>query len=231
MSTRLIILFVLFMGLTGCASVELRWRHDAGLLHDRLRLIGADKLLPDEFRSLEETLSKGAACLQEGDEEASEKFYRLALTKGLLFERNVAMERERRTEAARLKAAAEQSELKRQMAIREEQLRLAEEKSRVEADAAAGAAVRDKAGKPQPVRERQLAVYHTVKRRETLPQIAAQSDVYNDHTLWPLLYRANRDQISDPRQIWPGQALRIPRNASRYDIVEARRYAQEHPLH
>ena len=231
MSTRLVILILLFAGLVGCASDKLSWRHDAGLLYDRLRLTGVDKLLPDEFRSLEETLSRGEALLKEGDEEEAEKFYRLALTKGLLFERNVATERERRAEAARLKAVAEQSELKRQKAIQEEQLRLAEEKSRIEADAAAGAPVRDKTEKLQPVRERQLAAYHTVKRGETLPQIAAQSDVYNDHTLWPLLYRANRDQISDPRQIWPGQALRIPRNANRYDIAEARRYAQEHPLH
>ena len=231
MSTRLIILFLLFVGLTGCASDELHWRHDAGLLHDRLRLTGADKLLPDEFNSLEETLKRGAACLEESDGEASGKFYRLALTKGLLLEQNVAMERERRTEAARLKAAVEQRELKRQRAIQEEQLRLAEEASRVETDAEAEPPVRDKTEKLRPVRERQLAAYHTVKRGETLPQIAAQADVYNDHTLWPLLYRANRDQISDPRQIWPGQALRIPRNASRYDMSEARRYAQEHPLH
>jgi nucleoid-associated protein YgaU len=67
-------------------------------------------------------------------------------------------------------------------------------------------------------------------RGETLPQIAAQSDVYNDLTVWPLLYRANRDQIRDPGHIWPGQVLRIPRNLSREEIAEARRYSQDKPL-
>ena len=89
---------------------------------------------------------------------------------------------------------------------------------------------RKKAEKPRQNKERLQAAYHTVKRGETLPQIAAQPDVYNDHTLWPLIYRANRDQIRDPRQIWPGQVLRIPRNIGRDDIAEARRYGQEKPL-
>jgi nucleoid-associated protein YgaU len=31
-----------------------------------------------------------------------------------------------------------------------------------------------------------------------------------DPTLWPLLYRANRDQIKDPSLLYPGQRLTIP---------------------
>jgi nucleoid-associated protein YgaU len=65
---------------------------------------------------------------------------------------------------------------------------------------------------------------------ETLPLIAAQPEVYGDATLWPLLYRANRDQIRDPRHLWPGQVLRIPRTFSREDLTEARRFAQDKQL-
>jgi nucleoid-associated protein YgaU len=70
-----------------------------------------------------------------------------------------------------------------------------------------------------------------VTRGESLPFIASQPQVYGDRTLWPLIYRANRDQIRDPRHIWPGQVLRIPRNMGREDVAEARRYAQERGLH
>jgi nucleoid-associated protein YgaU len=31
-----------------------------------------------------------------------------------------------------------------------------------------------------------------------------------DGTLWPALYRANRDRIKDPARIYPGQRLAVP---------------------
>jgi nucleoid-associated protein YgaU len=49
---------------------------------------------------------------------------------------------------------------------------------------------------------------HVVQPGETLWRIAAQ--VTGDPHLWPLLYRANRDQIVDPSRLYPGQVLSIP---------------------
>ena len=49
---------------------------------------------------------------------------------------------------------------------------------------------------------------HVVQPGETLSQIAAR--FAGNPGLWPLLYRANRDQIKDPARLYPGQALRIP---------------------
>lgn len=49
---------------------------------------------------------------------------------------------------------------------------------------------------------------HVVQPGETLWRIAAQ--VAGDPQLWPVLYRANRDQIVDPSRLHPGQVLSIP---------------------
>lgn len=73
-----------------------------------------------------------------------------------------------------------------------------------------------------------LEVYPTiyvVKRNETLPSIAARHEIYNDSFMWPLIYKANRDQIKDPKAVYVGQDLKIPRDISMEEIIAARREA------
>ena len=58
-----------------------------------------------------------------------------------------------------------------------------------------------------------LTPYHgfaqyTVVAGDTLSAIAQQW--YGDATQWPRLFEANRDQISNPNLIFPGQVLRVP---------------------
>lgn len=67
---------------------------------------------------------------------------------------------------------------------------------------------------------------HAVEEGETLWSIAARRDIYGDALLWPLLYKANRDQIKDPRQIYPGQVLSIPRDISDAEKEESREKAR-----
>ena len=73
-----------------------------------------------------------------------------------------------------------------------------------------------------------LVSHYTVKKGDTLPMVAAHPQVYGDSSLWPLLYKANRDQVRDPFQLYPGQSLRIPRNMSKEEIAEAYRQAGQH---
>lgn|GEM_PF-545729 len=68
---------------------------------------------------------------------------------------------------------------------------------------------------------------YTVIASETLWIIAAKKEIYQDPLLWPLLYRANRDQIKDPRQVDAGQTLNIPRNQSPSELAETRNLAQK----
>lgn len=211
----------------GCSSPAIVWRQEARTVFDRARINGASKLLPEESKSVEETLLTGEALVLEDEPEEADDYFHLAWTKGKLLETKLAAEQRRLADLARLKAEAERLERERRKALQEEQNRLLK-KQAVAAESAERGKKSDKAGQN---RDKSLPAYHTVIRGETLPQIAGLAEVYNDQTLWPLLYRANRDQIRDPGHIRPGQALRIPRNVGREEITEARRYGQEKPIH
>lgn len=52
---------------------------------------------------------------------------------------------------------------------------------------------------------------YTVVRGESLSKISGYHFIYNDPSLWGIIYRANRDQIKDPNLIYPDQVLKIPR--------------------
>lgn len=77
--------------------------------------------------------------------------------------------------------------------------------------------------KPQPKKK---PTEYIVQRGENLYAIAAHSNIYQEGLLWPLIYKANRDQIKDPQQIFPGQALTIPRQNSDDEKENARETAR-----
>jgi len=52
---------------------------------------------------------------------------------------------------------------------------------------------------------------YTVERGDYLAKIAGYSFIYDDTSKWPIIFRANRDQIRDPNLIYPDQVLKIPR--------------------
>jgi nucleoid-associated protein YgaU len=188
------------------------WRLQAMGLVDELSLQAAPRLFPEEYLNIVETFEHGEAVLhvQHNDKEA-DAYYLLALEKGdLLKAELLRLKREADEEARRLAAEraarAEEERLLREAAQAEERL---QEQNRLRAAAEAAAAAKAKAApKEAPI---QLPSIYTVRRGETLPQIAGRTEIYNDASLWPLIYRANRDQIRDPKQLWPGQVLTIPR--------------------
>ncbi len=52
---------------------------------------------------------------------------------------------------------------------------------------------------------------YRVKEGDTLWLIAGKDVIYGDSTQWETIYTANRDVISNPHRIYPGQLLIIPR--------------------
>lgn len=225
--------FILVVQLNGCTTPVPLWRQDAFSLLARVKSEDAEKMLPAEYRSIEDLLVRGDALVRENEVEEADKLYLLAWSKANLLEKNLLLEKRRLAEEQQRKEEAARLMLQRQQALEEETQRLAEEKRLAEKSAREAEARRlaEKAERLKQSKERQLPTHHTVKRGESLPFIASQPEVYNDRNLWPLLYRANRDQISNPKHLWPGQVLRIPRNVGREDIAEARKYAQDRPLH
>ena len=220
---------VLLVLCAGCAATEPVWRVRAQQSLEQLAGTTAPKLYPDAYRSMLETFEHGEAVyrVQQQNKEA-DLLYQLVLQKGEVLKINLAEYRAQQMEEARQKAKAEQQQrleaernrFLEKIAAEEAQRREQQEARRrkaFQAEQSAGTAA--SSFKP--------ATY-TVKRGETLPQIAARAEIYNEASLWPLIYRANRDQVRDPYQLWPGQVLKIPRAYSREEAVEARRQAGRH---
>lgn len=62
---------------------------------------------------------------------------------------------------------------------------------------------------------------HRVKKGECLWLISEYSEVYNDPFQWPIIYKANMDQIKDPDLIYPDQKFDIPRNLTEAEVASA----------
>ncbi|MCK5256075.1 MAG: LysM peptidoglycan-binding domain-containing protein [Deltaproteobacteria bacterium] len=75
------------------------------------------------------------------------------------------------------------------------------------------------------VLEKRFPSSYKVKRGDTLRIIAGRREIYNDPYQWPIIYKANRDQIRDPHMLFVGQKLVIPRNVTIEEVREARKQA------
>ena len=223
---RLIVIITVGFLVSACSTPSLVWRDSALMAVEELGSQEAAKLFPQEYYNVLETFEHGEAVLHVHDNQgAADAFYLLALQKSAVLRSELKTGRERKAAAeaeAEQRARDETARLQQEAADAE--ARLAEqEQKRLRKDAQERKAARARQSAIESTLV--LPVVYTVHRGETLPQIAARTEIYDDAALWPLIYRANRDQIRNPRQLWPGQKLKIPRNFSRDDITEAKRFS------
>ena len=68
---------------------------------------------------------------------------------------------------------------------------------------------------------------YVVNPKDTLWDISGK--IYGDNFQWPLIFRANRDQIQDPDIIEIGQALFIRKDFTRNEILDAKQKAMDTP--
>jgi nucleoid-associated protein YgaU len=183
----------------------------------------APRLLPQEYWSLVTVFEQGERNFQQGEPDADD-FYLFALQKGTLLHASLLHLKEQKAQedkkrAAELAVRAEEERILREVIEAE---RRQAEQERLKREEARKSRAAKEAGEQK---ENSSPDTYTVLRGETLPQIAARAEIYNTASLWPLIYRANRDQIRDPKQLWPGQILKIPRHFSREEALEAKRYS------
>jgi hypothetical protein len=70
---------------------------------------------------------------------------------------------------------------------------------------------------------------YLVKHHDTLWGIAGKKSVYADSFAWPLIFKSNRDLISDPDLIYPKQDFKIRMDVSDDDLANARTLASKTP--
>jgi len=70
---------------------------------------------------------------------------------------------------------------------------------------------------------------YVVVTGDTLWGIAGMDISYKDNFQWPLIFKANRDQIKDPDLIYPKQEFSIRYDYSKEDVDKARKDASDTP--
>jgi nucleoid-associated protein YgaU len=73
--------------------------------------------------------------------------------------------------------------------------------------------------------------HYLVKPGDSLWKIAGQEGVLKDSFQWPLLYKENRDQISDPDLIDPQQDLTFKEKYDDADVQDAVEKAKDTPAY
>jgi nucleoid-associated protein YgaU len=96
----------------------------------------------------------------------------------------------------------------------------------VQSDCLAARDMGNQAGMAAARRAQSMANQYTVGRGDTLWGISGRAPIYDNPFMWPLIYKANRDQIRDPDLIYPRQTFAIPRNYSAEEETSAKRRAR-----
>ncbi len=95
-----------------------------------------------------------------------------------------------------------------------------------EAAAAAPAPAKEMAKPMAAPAEPTAVTSHTVVKGEHLWGISSLEPIYGTPFNWPLIYKANSDQIKDADLIYPGQVLAIPRDMGQSAIDAAVHHAK-----
>lgn len=236
-----LMLMILLMVGAGCSTAPVANLTEVRSIVEHAYASGAARYAPGEYQLASSALLAAEQQIRHGDSkrarntlELARRYSSEALNITLKQKQQLALEQKRQAEEKRLEeqrreAALErmrqqklalEAEQKRQQKLRDDAERKARKK-KLAAEAAAREAARRKVETVEPANEIEVAA------GENLADIAARKEVYADALLWPLIYRANRDQIKDPTVIFAGQLLVIPRDKTEDEQSAARLEAKD----
>jgi nucleoid-associated protein YgaU len=209
---------IFFFLLAGCASQPREELQLARRALAQAYAANASELAPTEYQAAATALRDAENLMRYGNYKLARKVLPQAATHGF---RATFKAREERV---KLDLKKKELEEKRRREEEEKKARLAA----IEAARKKAAYVyKKKAKRVQPARKAPLLTHFEVREKQSLWTISGMKEVYNDPLLWPAIYKANRDQIKDPRQVYPGQVLTIPRQLSESTKEITRQEAKE----
>ena len=229
MFNRLLLIFTLLLLASGCAQPPVKTLEDTRDVVAHAYAAGAIQYAPGEYQLANSALH--AAELQVKNKKYQKASDTLALARRysaealkltIVRKEQLAAEQKRIAEEKRLAEFAKQRELKQQAALQEQLAQ--KEKINVGKLKKPAPVVVKKA--PPAIKKTKLVDNVEVQAGENLATIAARTEVYKDALLWPLIYKANRDQIKDPTEIFSGQILKIPRDKTKDEVETARQEAR-----
>lgn len=230
MFRRTLLIFTL-LALAACARPPLFERDTAKQVVGQARELQAEKYAPTEYQAALQAFADGRSLMDRGQYGSARDAFNFALEHARRAV-NVTNEAQAREIAAAAERARQQAVEAKARQAEEETRRRAAEKARQATETAekkVSADTKSELQEPEPEpepdpepKEVQPVDNYLVGEGETLWTIADHPTVYGDGNLWPLLYQANRDQIKDPRQIFPGQTLSVRRDLTPTEIEEAR---------
>jgi nucleoid-associated protein YgaU len=220
---RCLFTLALVASLVSCAKPPHQELDAAEYMVRRARDLRAMDFAPVEYQAARTALSDARMAMDKADYGDARDSVEYALQHARravsLAEEGQARIEQEEAEQAILAEQARQSEPKK---AKSENTEIKQEQKQTAAKPAA-----KPAPVPTPKPQIEMVDKYIVGEGETLWTISAQPQVYGEGLLWPLLYQANRDQIKDPRQIFPGQTLGIRRDMTSEEQEEARQRARE----
>ena len=222
---RLLFTFALAVSLVSCAKPPHQEMDAAEYMVKRAWEMQAMEFAPVEYQAAHKALNDARRSMGKADYEDA----RVSIEYALQHARRAASLTEEGK--ARLKQQEAKKAILAEQARQAERIKAqnkkAETKQEKKQSAEKPAAKPAPEPEPKPKPRIELVNEYSVGEGETLWTISAQPQVYGEGLLWPLLYQANRDQIKDPRQIFPGQTLGIRRDMTSEEQEEARQRARE----
>lgn len=225
MFKRLLLIVAIIALSSGCAKPPVADLENARSVVARAYAVGAAQYASGEYQLASSALL--AAELQVKNKEyrkasrtleLAQRYSNEALSLTVERKEQQAAEKKKIEEEKQRVEVAKQRELKRQSELKKQREQQKKKKKIIKPEPKKKAPV---------VIKLELVNNVEVQVGENLATIAARAEVYDDALLWPLIYKANRDQIKDPKEIFSGQNLMIPRDKSRDEADAARQEARE----